>query len=271
MRGRRLACRLFPSLTIAAAAAILFTGASPGATAAQTILNVERLQRREASGWHFGVEGGLDLARGNTDHTDLQGGFATGYRWSGDWARLFAGINYEGKGDGSVDNDQYLHLRYNHWWRSRLQSFHFVQYQASHTGVLRRRYLAGSGLRLRVLERERTTFDLGSGAMFEYEHLDRAQVSDDHPITSRVVRMANLLVLNRRLSGDVRFVGVGYVQPRFDDVGDARLLSDLSILIALTDQVDLAVRLQWRHDTVPPGGVDADDLSFTSGFTVSLR
>jgi len=247
------------------------TSASPRLLGAQTILNVERLQPRETHGWHAGVEGSLDVGRGNDAHTNLLAGVAAGYRWPGDWARVFAGINYKAKGDGSLDNDRYLHVRYNHWWRPRLQSFHFVQLQENHTGVLRERFLLGSGLRLRLWETSPTTFDVGNGVMYEHEDLDAARIEDDHPARERVLRMANLLVLNRRLREGLRFVGVGYVQPRLDAFADARTLADLSLLIAVTDQVDLAVRFQWRHDTRPPGGVLADDFAFTSGFTVSLR
>ncbi len=243
----------------------------PDSAAAQTILNVERLQSRETHGWHAGVEGSLDVARGNSDHTNLLAGVAAGYRWPADWLRLFAGISYKNKADGGLDNDRYLHVRYNHEWVARLQSFHFVQVQVGRTGVLRDRLLLGSGLRLRVAGNDRTAFDVGTGAMYEREKLDSASILDDHPATTRAMRMANLVVLNRRLRTDVRFVGVGYLQPRFDDLGDTRTLTDLSLLIALTDEVDLAVRFQWRHDTRPPGGVEPDDFSFTSGFTVALR
>ncbi len=255
----------------AAAALVLIASAVPGVVAAQTILNVERLQPRATHGWHAGVEGSLDVGRGNDAHTNILAGVAAGYRWPRDWLRVFAGISYKEKDDGSLDNDRYLHVRYNHWWRTRLQSFHFGQLQENHTGVLRERLLLGSGLRLRLWETTPTTFDVGTGVMYEHEDLDVARIEDDHPAQERALRMANLLVLNRRLSDDVRVVGVGYVQPRLDDLGDTRTLGDLSFLIAVTDQVDLAVRFQWRHDTRPPGGVLPDDFSLTSGFTVSLR
>lgn len=263
LRPSRRAARAW----LLAATASLALGAP---VAAQTILNVERLQPRETHGWHAGVEGSLDVARGNTDRTKLLAGFAVGYRWPTDWLRVFAGMSYEDEDDG-VDNDRYLHLRYNHDWVGRLQSFHFVQVQDNRTGVLRGRLLLGSGLRLRLAATERTTFDVGTGAMFEREELDPGRIHDDHPALTRAMRMANLLVLHRRLRTDVRFVGVAYLQPRYDDFGDTRTLTDLSLLIALTNEVDLAVRWQWRHDTRPPGGVDADDFSFTSGFTVALR
>lgn len=240
--------------------------------AAQAILNVERLQPRNVHGWHAGVEGSLDVARGNSSHTNITTGLATGYRWPDDWIRAFTGINYQSKDTGSLDNDRYLHLRYNHWWKERVQSFHFVQLQGSHSGVIHDRFLLGSGVRLRVAGRTRTTFDVGSGVMYELEDLNRGRFAGgSRPITTRYFRMTNLLSLNRQLNEGVRFLGVGYLQPRLDDLGDLRALSDLSLFIALTDHVDLAVRYQWRHDTRPPDGVKPDDYSFTTGLTLSLR
>jgi putative salt-induced outer membrane protein YdiY len=250
----------------------LLSMASARGLAAQAILNVERLQPRNVHGWHAGVEGSLDLARGNSSHTNVLAGFATGYRWPGDWIRIYTGIDYESKDNGRLDNDRYLHLRYNHWWKERVQSFHFVQLQGSHSSVIHDRFLLGSGVRVRVAGRTRTTFDVGGGVMYELEDLNRARFAGSgQPITTRYFRMADLLVLNRQLKDGVRFLGVGYLQPRWDDLGDMRALSDLSLFIALTDHVDLAVRYQWRHDTQPPEGVKPDDYSFTTGLTLNLR
>jgi putative salt-induced outer membrane protein YdiY len=244
--------------------------AVPAGVRAQAILNVERLQPENVHGWHSGVEGSIDLARGNTHHTNVGAGVAAGYRWPGDWLRVFAGIAYQDEQGQGLDNDRYLHVRYNHWLGDRLQDFHFVQAQASHSGILQRRYLVGSGLRWRMVAHDATTFDVGSGVMYEHEDLDASRIEDDHPAHERVLRMANLLVLNQRLSSDVRLVGVAYVQPRLTDFGDMRTLLDTSLLFAVTSDVELAVRGQWRHDTRPPGGVEPDDVRFTTGFTVSL-
>jgi len=245
--------------------------ASPARLSAQAILNVERLQPTQAHGWHVGVAGSLDLSRGNDEHSKLSGGVATGYRWSRDWLRLFAGIDYRADGDGTLHNDRYAHLRYNHWWRTRLQSFHFLQIQRSRDGFQQDRVLVGTGLRTRLVNGARSTFDVGTGIMYEHERLDARRIVDEHPVTEDVVRMANLLVLNRRLSDDVRFLGVAYLQPRLDALGDVRTLTDLSLFIALTEAVELAVRFQWRHDSCPPAGRAPDDVGFTTGFAVKLR
>jgi putative salt-induced outer membrane protein YdiY len=242
----------------------------PAAAAAQTILNVERLQPGDVEGWHYGVEGEFSLSRGNTEYVDLLSGVVLGHRWSGDWLRMFVGLDYRSETGEGLENDRYLHVRHNHWWAERWQSFHFVQYQASHDGYLRRRALVGTGVRRRLVDGT-TTLDVGSGAMYEREDLDGARVTGDHPLEARVWRMANLVVATRQLSESVRLLGVAYVQPDLADFGDLRTLTDLSLLVALTEQVGLTLRGEWRRDSRPPGDRKRDDVVFRTGITVSFR
>lgn len=242
---------------------------SPASVRAQTILNVERLQPGDVQGWHYGVEGEFSVARGNDEYFDVLAGVAVGHRWPDDWLRVFLGLDYRSETGEGLDNDRYLHARYNHWWAARWQSFHFVQMQASKSNLLRSRTLLGSGVRHRLVD-GRTTFDVGTGAMYERENLDGAGVTDDHALHSRVWRMANLVVATRRLSETVRLIGVGYVQPQLDEFDDLRLLADLSIQIALTENVDLTIRGDWRRDTRPPGGTERDDVVLRTGFTLSF-
>lgn len=257
-------------MAVLMALAVLPALAFPAASRAQTILNVERLQPGDVTRWHWGVEGSLSLSQGNTDATDVLAGVVTGYRWPDDWLRVFAGLQYHSETGEDLENDRYLHLRYNHWLSERWQSFHFVQLQASHDNLLRRRYLVGSGLRRRLFD-GRTTLDVGTGAMYEREELDPAQLRGSHPVESRVWRMANLLVATRRLTETVRLISVAYVQPDLARFGDLRTLTDLSVLIQLTESVDLGIRGEWRHDSRPPEGRDHDDLVLRTGFTVSFR
>ena len=244
--------------------------ATAGHASAQTILNVERLQSEDVRGWHWGLEGEFSVSQGNTEYLDVLAGVVVGHRAPRDWIRGFTGFDYRSETGEGLERDEYLHLRYNHWFNDRLRSFHFAQYQSSRANLLQRRILLGSGLRYRLLD-GRTTFDVGTGAMYEAEDLDAVRITDDHPIEPRVWRMANLLVATRRLTESVRLVGVGYVQPELGAVDDIRLLTDLSVLISLTENVDLTVRSEWRHDSRPPGGVVPNDVVVRTGFTFSLR
>ena len=251
-------------------AATLFATLAATGAAAQTILNVERLQPGDVTRWHWGVEGSVSLSTGNSEYTDLLAGVVAGYRWPRDWLRVFAGLDYRDETGESLENDRYLHTRYNHWWADRWQTFHFIQFQTSRRNLLQQRVLLGSGVRHRLID-GRTTFDMGTGAMFEREDLDATRIEDDHPADTRVWRMANLLVATRSLTEAVRLIGVTYIQPDLSNFQDIRILADLSLLIEITENVDLVIRGDWRHDSRPPGGVGRDDFVLRTGFTVSFR
>ncbi|MEX2465667.1 MAG: DUF481 domain-containing protein [Gemmatimonadota bacterium] len=135
---------------------------------------------------------------------------------------------------------------------------------------MQQRTLFGSGVRHRLVD-GRTTFDAGTGVMHERENLDPERITDDHPVRARVWRMANLFVATRRLSESLRLIGVAYVQPDLAGFDDLRTLTDLSLQIALTDNVDLTLRGEWRRDSQPPAGVRRNDVVFTTGFAFSLR
>jgi hypothetical protein len=237
---------------------------------AQTILNVERLQPGDVDGWHWGLEGEFSLSRGNTEYVDLFSGVVGGHRWTDHWLRLFVGLDYRSETGESLENDRYLHARYNRWLSERWQTFHFLQLQASRGNLLQRRTLFGSGIRHRLVD-GRTTFDLGTGVMHERENLDQDRIVDDHPVQARVWRMANLFVATRQLSESLRLVGVAYVQPDLEDLEDLRTLTDLSLQIGLTDNVDLTLRGEWRRDSRPPQGVRRSDVVFMTGFAFRVR
>ena len=116
-----------------------------------------------------------------------------------------------------------------------------------------------------------TTLDIGTGAMYEEEDLDPARVTGSHPLQTRIWRMANLMVVTHPLTQSVRFIGVGYVQPDLSAFDDVRTLTDLSLLIGLTENVDLAIRGEWRHDSRPPANVVPNDAVVRTGFTFSFR
>lgn len=107
--------------------------------------------------------------------------------------------------------------------------------------------------------------------MHEIEELDPDRAIGDHPVESRVWRMANLIVATHPVTRSVRLLGVAYVQPRLSDLGDLRILTDISLRISLTENVDLTIQNEWRHDSRPPEGVEKDDYVLSTGFAVSFR
>lgn len=244
---------------------------APAGLRAQTILNVERLQPDDVEGWHWGVAGSASVSEGNSETVDVEVGVAVGHRWTdGNWLRLFTGLEYLSERDEKLESDRYVHLRYNHRLAERWQTFHFVQLQARHASLLQRRFLLGSGIRRSIVDR-RLTFDVGTGVMYESEDLDPDADVGDHPVEARVWRMANLAVLTYPFTESVRLIGVAYVQPDLSDFGDLRTLADLTLRIALTENLDLTIQNEWRRDSRPPEGLERDDYVLRTGFSVSFR
>lgn len=261
----RLLLHAFTSL-----AALLLALVAPRGLAGQTILNVERLQPRDVAGWHWGVEGALSVAEGNVEFVDVLAGVVLGHQWVDDWLRAFVGLDYRAEEGKPLDSDRYLHVRLNHRVAARWQTFHFLQLQDSRRNLLRRRVLLGGGFRRRLVGSE-STLDVGAGVMWESEELDGPRVTDDHPVDADLWRMANLVSATRRLSESIRLLAVAYFQPDLSAFGDFRFLMDVSLRIALTDNLALTVNNEWRHDSRPPGGVRPDDYLFSTGFALTFR
>src|SRR6056297_311597 len=96
----------------------------PAETRAQTILNVERLQPGDVDGWHWGLQGEFSLSRGNNEYFDLLTGVIMGHRWADHWPRLFLGLDYRSETGEPLQNERYLHARYNYWLADHWQTFH---------------------------------------------------------------------------------------------------------------------------------------------------
>jgi putative salt-induced outer membrane protein len=244
---------------------------APSPLPAQTIINIERLQPQDVTGWHASVGGAFSVSGGNDDHFDLSTGFALGYRWAPHWIRLFTGLEYRAEDGASTTDNRYAHLRYGYefsrWWRT----FHFAQLQQNQSLLLQERALLGSGVRRTLFRTERTLVDIGTGAMYERELLDAEQLQAVEAAESRTWRMANLFVVSRQFRHNLRLIGVGYLQPDLGDLDDFRALTDLSFLVGLGPMVDLTLRFEWRHDSRPPTGIERGDYLFETGVVFSLR
>jgi hypothetical protein len=243
----------------------------PRAVGAQTILNVERLQPADVLGWHASIEGAFSASGGNTESVDLTTGLALGRRAPPHWLRLFTGIEYRSDDGERSAYQRFAHLRYSYEIARNWRTFHFLQGQRNDALLLRERTLVGSGVRRTLYRTERTVADLGTGAMYERELIDPEAAGPEDVVDARVWRMANLGVVTHRFREGLRLVGVVYFQPDLGDLADYRALSDVSLLIGLGPHVDLALRLEWRHDSRPVAGRGADDVFFETGLVVSLR
>ncbi len=245
--------------------------ALPTTASAQTILNTERFQLTEVEGPHLSATFSATGRRGNSEIFVVDGSGIAGIRTGSHWTRLIFGGSYLSDGDRSLLDSRFVQLRYSWIPNERFQTFHFVQAQQNESLRLRSRWLVGSGAQQRLAGGERGSISVGTGAMLEWERLDPGAVGPEDPTALDAVRMANLAVARYETESGIRILNIVYVQPRFDDFSDLRILNDLGVAFPVTERVRFTVSGEWRRDTRPPSNLERDDLVLRMGITLDFR
>jgi len=238
---------------------------------AQAILNVERLQSSEVEGAHGELNVRANVSAGNTDIVQIGGTLGAGFKASRHWTRIFLGMERLRKNDANLVDNRYLHLRYNYLFTERVRSFHFVQLQTNQNLLLRRRWLVGTGLRVRALGGAGKKLEIGSGLMYEAETLRRSALEAGEDPETRTVRVSNLLVGSWSPREGAQLMGVVYYQPDVGHVSDYRLLGEAGLSVDFTRSIQLELSLNWRHDSRAPGTLKEDDVALNTGIIYRLR
>lgn len=243
----------------------------PSAARAQGILNTERFQLDDVSGFHTSVDFSLSGAAGNADYLDASASGILGFRSERHWLRLIGGGKFLADDERRVLDDRFAQLRYSYAVSSALETFYFLQVQANRSLLLENRWLAGGGIRFPVARSERTQLHLGTGIMYEEERRDREQIGPaDEPQLS-TVRVANHVVVRHELPGGAKLLDILYFQPSATSISNVRLLNDLGLEVPLSDHVSFSAAVEWRHDSRPPASLETDDVRFRTGVTIDLN
>jgi hypothetical protein len=232
---------------------------------------VERLQSSEVVGAHAELHTRLNVSTGNTDLVQVGGTLGAGFKASRHWTRIYLGMERLKKDEASLVDNGYLHLRYNYLFNEDARSFHFVQVQNNQNLLLRKRWLVGSGLRLRALGGEGKKLEIGSGLMYEAETLRRRSLEPDERARTRTIRVSNLLVGSWNPQEGTRLVAVVYHQPDIGRFSDYRLLAEAGLSVGVTRSLEVNVSLDWRHDSRAPRSLEKDDVVMNTGITYRLR
>lgn len=258
----------------------------PSSVARANPVNAEKLiTDPEDDGWSGSLSTSFALSAGNVDRLTL--GFSGGLQY---WTLYPEGVGYRGRPHppgarrffenrwvlitnaafvrvafNDVVNNGFAHTRYTRMWLPRLGSDFFAQAQYNEFKRLTLRALGGLGFRVDPVNRRLVQIWAGSGYMAELER-NRVAVGDPHPAEVVNHRWTSYGVIQLRL-WDSAVVGrnTTYIQPRFDDFSDFRLLEALQIETR-TGVVALGVELELQYDSRPPvfSGVEPLDVFLTS-------
>jgi hypothetical protein len=167
----------------------------------------------------------------------------------------------EGQG---VANDGFGHLRYTrmHWLH--FGSEVFVQAQYDKFRLLRRRLLAGVGVRVVFINYDWLRGWIGTGALIEFERrnippenqppLGPDPVNMTNPRSSSYITLIVPLVPER-----LNLIATAYVQPRWDIWRDVQVLHEAKLQVKVTGHHSINTDLSVRFDSRPPVLVERTD------------
>ncbi len=165
----------------------------------------------------------------------------------------------EASGETNVDNS-FVHIRRIHKLFTHLDDEQFIQQQSDEFQSLKRRTLAGTGLRVHMGEPKtsgRLYFGFGGFYLVEKE---KNRLEDEYG------RGNFYLSYKYTPSKDVTFALVSYYQPRMDQSSDYLQLSTMELNIAINSSFAVKLSIEYNVNSLPEPGVKAYDYAQTTAF-----
>lgn len=163
----------------------------------------------------------------------------------------------------------FVHLRYHYELLRWLYPEAFAQSQHDKFQKLQLRQLFGVGPRFVVADEKDLRVALGVSYMFEYERINvPLGAPDDRATTAQ--RSSNYVTATWQPDSRVRMTGTAYVQPRWDDFGDVRVLLEGAVTTEIFKRLSVKVLFTVRHDSRPPTDVKTTDAEVKNAFVLQF-
>jgi len=218
-------------------------------------------------GWSGTVTADFTVQTGNTDLVQL-GLAGRTFQVKGNVTTLIVGNG----GLGFLSGDRFassglVHYRRTHRVTPWIRPEWYVQANYDRQQLLEFRSLLGAGFRTPVTAGDWGEFAAGTSIMIEDERLD-LDATASHPTSTTGIRWSTLVSL-RWTPSSLVLTSTAYAQPRVDDLGDIRILQNLSVAAPVSERVALSLTFDLRFDSGPPDGLSAVDATLRTGVTLT--
>jgi hypothetical protein len=235
-------------------------------------VNTEALRRElQKPGLSGTVSLEFGLNKGNTDLTSVRGGLRLDYGMASAAAFCVAEYVLQQVGSLKVANEGFMHLRVIVPENGTVCGEAFAQKEFNAFLRLKDRMLAGAGARLHALAWRSLDsaghLDLffGTGAMYEDELFNSTP-----GLHRRLLRSTSYVNLSWQVTTTSLLSTVTYVQPAFADIGNVRLLSELTLRFTITRALAFSTALHYRYDRKPAVDVKPYDLELSNGISLTF-
>jgi hypothetical protein len=171
----------------------------------------------------------------------------------------FGVIDFVSAGGEEFNNSGVGHIRYNRKLTSLLRVEAFSQVQYNSITKIQSRFLNGAGIRLKLSQYEKAKFYYGLTYMYEYEELNSPEIiNKDH-------RLSSYATFTLSPEDNVSFTSTTYMQPKFGDIRDYRLNSDINMVFHINRYLKMVTNFHYLYDSKPPEDIPSVNYEITNG------
>ena len=153
-------------------------------------------------------------------------------------------------------NAGYIHLRFRHNYKNKLEPEAFLQYQFDNTRGLVRRALAGANYRYNFWKADKIDLNAGAGLMMEHERWNYAGVDsvkvplNTTPIENSLLKMNSYIRFDYKSSANSDLAFSLFLQSRFTSF-HPRIAPSVQWNVAAGKHVGISVAFNSLYDTQP--------------------
>ena len=230
---------------------------------------VVNIEKKRISEDNNGFSGQIDLSVGftKTESELLQGknNIRLQYKHNKHKILLFNYISLIKVDDKKLINDGFQHIRYNYKLEDQPLTLEvFTQHQYNTVKALKRRFLAGAGPRIHVVDNDTVSFHFAPLVMYENETL-----TDDSTFTE-AIRLSLYLAFNWHVTSTLSFNHITYYQPQINDFDDYRISSESNFKFLITEKLAFKLAFNYTFDSRPPVGIKQTFYSITNAISYSF-
>jgi putative salt-induced outer membrane protein YdiY len=216
------------------------------------VVNVEKKRKGDENGFAGIIGMGFFLIDNGKHITQIKNEIDLQYKSGPHTFILLNDLSLMTVDEDDLINSGFQHIRYNYTIKdsSFITIEAFAQHQYNAIKLLKKRFLAGAGPRMRLLHSQKLSCYLGLIGMYEYEEL-----TDSLNTISEFARLGSYLSLYWGITNNLAFNNITYYQPAFEYLNNYRVSSETTFQLRITKSLSFKIGLQTNYDSNPPENV----------------
>ena len=187
------------------------------------------------------------------------------YKWDKNLLLMVVDYKITKSANVNFEDAAFLHFRYNHKLTDIVRWESFTQIQHNKIAKLDYRVLAGTGIRLKLVQKNYFRFYLGLIPMYEYEQIDNAEKS-----INKNFRMSNYLSFTFKVNNQAELYSTTYYQPVFAEIRDYRFYNEQKLKVNLVENLFLTLATVYTWDNRPPEDAPGRTLQIKTGLAYNF-